>query len=115
MTTVRLTYEAPAEREDDVVAALWELGTSGVQVMAGGAGRVRLESYFEEPVPAGALDAAGLGPGVELVGRAAVPAEDWLAPYRELARPEAIGERLVVDPREPGAEAVDGSTLGEGG
>ena len=114
MTTIRLTYETPAEREDDLVAALWELGTLGVQVVAGEAGRVFLEGYFAEPVPAGALDAAGLGPGVKLVGRAAVPAEDWLASYREMARPEAIGERLLVDPREPESEPVDRSTLGEG-
>jgi len=106
MTTMRLTYEVPAEREDDLVAALWELGTSGVQVLAGDAGRVRLESYFAEPVPPGALDAAGLGDGVELVGRVEVPEEDWLAPYRELAQPEAVGERLLVDPREPETAAV---------
>ncbi len=106
MTTVRLTYEAPAEREDDAVAALWDLGTLGVEVVAGGPGLVRLESYFEEPVPGGALEAGALGPGAVLVGRSEVPATDWLAPYRELAQPEAIGERLLIDPREPEVEAA---------
>jgi len=108
MTTVRLTYQAPADREDDLVARLWELGTLGVQILMGEAGRVRLESYFAEPVPAGALEVGALGPGVELVGRSEVPVEDWLASYRELAQPERVGERLVVDPREPEAEPVDG-------
>ena len=114
MTTTRLTYRAPIDREDDLVALLWELGTLGVQVIGGSSGRVRLESYFAEPVPAAALEPGALGPGVELVGRSEVPVTDWLAPYREMARPEAIGERLVVDPREPEAVPVEGSVAGEG-
>lgn len=114
MTTIRLIYTAPADSEDDLVAALWELGTLGVQVVSGGPGRVRLESYFEEPVPAGALEVAGLGAGVELTGRVEVPVEDWLAPYREMARPEAIGRRLLVDPREPETEPAVDPTLSEG-
>lgn len=97
MTTYRLIYETPAEREDDVIAGLWELGTSGVQVVTGAGGVVRLEAYFEEPVPAGAEEVAGAA----LLGREVVPAEDWLASYRERARPVPVGERLLLDPRDP--------------
>jgi len=97
MTTYRFIYEIPAEREDDVVAGLWELGTSGVQVVAGVGGTVRLEAYFEEPVPAGVEEVAG----AVLTGREVVPAEDWLASYRERACPVTVGERLLLDPRDP--------------
>lgn len=97
MTTHRFIYEAAAEREDDVVAALWELGTSGVQVVAVPGGSVRLEAYFEEPVPPGVEEVAG----VALSGREPVPAEDWLASYRETALPVRVGERLLLDPRDP--------------
>lgn len=113
MTTQRLIFSVPAEREDDLVAALWELGTSGVQVLSAGSepDKLRIEAYFEEPVPAGAGRPPGL-PEAELVGREEVPARDWLAPYRELARPIRVGERLVLDPRDP-ADALDREGSGE--
>lgn len=107
MTTQRLIFTAPERREDDLVAALWELGTLGVQVLEGAGGEVRVEAYFDEPVPDGAAEEPSSVPGVELVGWEEVPVEDWLAPYRELARPLPVGERLLLDPRDPddGAEA----------
>ncbi len=92
--TMRVSYLVPAEREDELVAALWELGTSGVQVIEAGDGRLRLEAYFEGDAP-GAV--SGIGP--EAVCE--VPATDWLAAYREAARPFPVGERLWLDPREP--------------
>jgi ribosomal protein L11 methyltransferase len=92
---------------------LWDLGTSGVQVLAGGARKVRVEAYFEEPVPVG-VESAARGAGAELLGREAVAAEDWLATYRELARPIRVGHRLVLDPRDPDDEAgADASEEGE--
>ncbi|HEV8630610.1 MAG TPA: 50S ribosomal protein L11 methyltransferase, partial [Thermoanaerobaculia bacterium] len=33
-----------------------------------------------------------------------VAEQDWLAPYRALAQPLPVGERLLLDPREPGAQ-----------
>lgn len=113
MTTQRLIFTAPETREDDLVAALWELGTLGVQVLESGGGEVRVEAYFDEPVPDGAAEEPSSVPGVELVGWEEVPVEDWLAPYRELARPLPVGERLLLDPRDPddvaGEAAVGGS------
>jgi ribosomal protein L11 methyltransferase len=96
MTSVRVRYLVPPEREEEVVAALWELGTLGVQVVEAGAGEVRLEAYFDGPAP-GAV--AGIAP----MGSEQVPAQDWLASYRAAARPFPVGERLWLDPREPEA------------
>lgn len=36
-----------------------------------------------------------------------VPEQDWLAPWREQARPFAVGERFLLDPREPEAALAE--------
>ncbi|HUF79282.1 MAG TPA: 50S ribosomal protein L11 methyltransferase, partial [Thermoanaerobaculia bacterium] len=69
-------------------------GTLGVQVLDGENGTVRLEAYFEEDGPEGL-------PGARFLGAEEVPAADWLAPYREAAQPFPVGERLLLDPRDP--------------
>lgn len=92
---LKTTYLASEEQEDDIVAELWERGTLGVQVLAGEeTGTVRLEAYFEG---AGPVEIAG----ATFLGAEEVPAADWLAPYREAARPFPVGERLLLDPRDP--------------
>lgn len=96
MTTRRLTYFVPAEREEELVAVLWELGTLGVQVIEAGGGELRLEAYFDGPAPTAVA-------GIEAAEVREVPAEDWLAPWRARARPFPVGARLWLDPREPGA------------
>ncbi len=93
---MRVTYLVPAEREDEMVAALWELGTLGVQVIEAAGGEVRLEAYFDAEAP-------GAVAGAQPAGSQEVPAEDWLASYRAAARPFPVGERLWLDPREPDA------------
>jgi ribosomal protein L11 methyltransferase len=104
MSYLRQTYLVRAgEEEDALVAGLWEAGTLGVEVIAEGDGRVRLEAYF----PAGGGLVAGLG-GVEVAGEVVVEEKDWLAPYRERALPFRLGRRFVVDPREPSEEAAVG-------
>ena len=102
MSYLRQTYLVRAgEEEDKVVAGLWEAGTLGVEVIAEGGGRVRLEAYF--PAGGGVVGEAGR---VERAGEVVVEEEDWLAPYRERALPFRLGRRFVVDPREPSEEVV---------
>ncbi|MFP3941066.1 MAG: 50S ribosomal protein L11 methyltransferase [Thermoanaerobaculia bacterium] len=96
MSVVRVSYRVPGDREEAAVAALWEAGTLGIQVLEGEAGTLRLEAYFEGPGPG---HVSGLAP----MGRAEVPAQDWLAPYREAAVPFPVGDRLLLDPRDPDA------------
>lgn len=96
---VRLSFVTAADREDDLVALLWEHGTLGVQVLEGEPGSVRLEAYFDDGGPREL-------PGARFEGAEEVPAVDWLAPYRESAVPFPVGERLLLDPRDPeGVEA----------
>jgi ribosomal protein L11 methyltransferase len=91
---VRLSYVVAAEEEDAAVAWLWERGTLGVQVLDGEPGTLRLEAYFEN-------DGSQELPGARFLGDEEVPAADWLAPYREAAQPFPVGERLLLDPRDP--------------
>jgi ribosomal protein L11 methyltransferase len=97
MAVTMAIYLVEEEREDDLVAELWERGTLGVQVLDGEEGMVRLEAYFDGAVP-GEL---GIG---RFLGAEAVPPADWMAGYREAARPFPVGERLLLDPRDPDGE-----------
>lgn len=97
MTIVRSAYLVGEEQEDDLVAELWERGTLGVQVLGGAEpGTVRLEAYFEGEPPEELL----IG---RFLGSEEVPPADWLAAYRQAARPFPVGERLLLDPRDPEA------------
>jgi ribosomal protein L11 methyltransferase len=98
---LRLGGASSEDLEDLVVAALWEAGTLGVESLPG-----RLIAYFPpDTSPAvieGALDGAGLGEARPVVeGFEEQGDEDWMAAYREHARPFAVGARFLLDPREP--------------
>ena len=112
MTYLQRTYDLPAELEDEFSAALWKAGTLGAETVET-EGRVRLEAWFEP----GAEEVEGAPAwrerGVAFLGEAAAPVIDWLAAYRASAVPFPVGERFVVDPREPGHG--EGPELGEEG
>jgi ribosomal protein L11 methyltransferase len=97
MPYLRRIYLVPPDLEDAFVGDLWLAGTLGVQSTAGADGRVRLEAWF----PGGSAPAVPLPPGVEPAAEEPVPDADWLAAYRERARPFPVGRSLFVDPREP--------------
>jgi ribosomal protein L11 methyltransferase len=99
----RRVYHVPGELEETFVADLWMEGTLGVRSEPGPAGRVRLEAWFdyaETPYDEELWRARG----VELVAAEEVPQGDWLASWREWARPFPIGDSLLLDPREPDEE-----------
>jgi ribosomal protein L11 methyltransferase len=69
-----------ADREDDATFALWEAGTSGIEVRATAVGQVELVAYFRgEPSPA---ELARALPGAS-IRPTAVPEVDWVARFRE--------------------------------
>jgi ribosomal protein L11 methyltransferase len=112
----RRVYLLPPDLEDLLVAGLWSAGTAGVESAPEKDGRVRLTAYF----PAGDSPEIETPSGVELVAAEPVPETDWLAVYRERARPFPIARTLFVDPREPReprepaeppAEVPEGRTL----
>ncbi len=84
------------------MADLWLAGTLGVHSSSGPDGRLRLEAWF--PLEAAPLQ---VGTGVELAAEETVADADWLAAYRERARPFPVGRTLFVDPREPGEEPAE--------
>jgi ribosomal protein L11 methyltransferase len=103
MPYLRRIYLAPPELEEPFVGDLWLAGTLGVQTTAEADGRVRLEAWF----PAGSAPVGPLPPGVEAVADEPVPETDWLAAYRERARPFPVGRSLFIDPREPEEEPAE--------
>lgn len=110
MPYLRRIYFVPPELEETFVGDLWLAGTLGVQSTVEPDGRVRLEAWF----PAGSVPAVSLPPDVEPAGDEPVPDSDWLAAYRERARPFPVGRSLFVDPREPDeapAEVPEGRRL----
>jgi ribosomal protein L11 methyltransferase len=99
---LRRFYLLPPDLEDLAVADLWEAGTLGVQSTTAADGRTRLEAWF--PLDTGPVE---MGPGIEEDGEETVPDADWLAAWREKAKPFPIGKTLFVDPREPDEELVE--------
>lgn len=107
--TFRLPAHPPVGLEDELTADLWAVGTAGIELaeeVDEGATRVRAEAWFGE----GVLEEAALEHlvrrwrrrGVEVAAPETVPEADWLALWREGARPIPVGGRLLLDPREPG-------------
>jgi ribosomal protein L11 methyltransferase len=99
----RRIYLVPPDLEEPFVGDLWLAGTLGVQTTAEADGRVRLEAWF----PAGSAPGGSLPPGVEPMADEPVPDSDWLAAYRERARPFPVGRSLFIDPREPGEDPAE--------
>jgi ribosomal protein L11 methyltransferase len=102
--------EAPAEREDELVARLWALGCQGSwSEPSAVAGRTRLHAFFAaDELPDAARLAAALAAGgdVELSAAEPVAERDWQEEWRAAAQPIAVAGRFLVDPREPAAGSV---------
>jgi ribosomal protein L11 methyltransferase len=82
-----------ATREDDATAALWDAGTTGIEVKPAPDRRVELVAYFS-----GAADLADLEralPGAEIAA-CPVPDVDWVARFREGFQPLRVGRFRVV-------------------
>lgn len=103
------SYLVPPLLEEAVAGLLWEAGTLGLETREERDGRVRVEAWFGGEVAADPL-AGRAGEGVEAFGGRQVEEADWLAAYRDKARPFAVGRRFWVDPREPGL--AGGAPLG---
>jgi ribosomal protein L11 methyltransferase len=97
MPYLRRLFLVPPELEDDFSADLWEAGTLGVRSDAAADGRVLVEAWFAPDAPPFEVS----WPGIEMTAEEPVPDTDWLAEYRERARPFPVAFSLFVDPREP--------------
>ncbi len=109
MPEIRRIYLVPARLEELFAAELWAAGTLGLEIKPHDGDRVRMEAYFDEASLEPDLSAMGLEEmeEVESVGKEPVPQVDWLARYRENARPFTVGRRLLLDPREPDEPPCD--------
>ena len=95
-----------ADREDEATTALWDVGTSGLEVKPAGDGRVELVAYFDALPDLGGLD--GALPGAA-IARCPVPEVDWVARFREGFRPFKVGRFEVVprwEARAPSAKTL---------
>lgn len=104
---LRLEFHLLHDSDDLLMAELWSRGTLGVEQSLADGGARRLVAYFSAPPPARLPDIGDplwSDSGAELVRVERLEEEDWLAEYRRRASPFPVGERLLVDPREPGEE-----------
>jgi ribosomal protein L11 methyltransferase len=105
----RASLRLPADREEAAVAAFWEAGCLGVEVLSTsrqrGAPRLTLRAYFPgksarrtlERRLRGALAAAGLADRRPPALRAIAPSP-WVAKWQKSLRPMAIGRTFLVVP-----------------
>lgn len=95
MSQQRVVYRVAAEDEERLVARLWQFGTLGVETREGAEGSVLVDAYFAGEPPSAAMVA-----GASVMESGPAAATDWLAVWRETARPLEVGERFLLDPRE---------------
>jgi ribosomal protein L11 methylase PrmA len=112
MTHLRRVYRLAAELEEDLVSDLWLAGTLGVHSEPEPGGGLRLTAWFAPPY----ASAPAPRPGIECLSEDEVAEIDWMARYRQLARPFPVGRTLLVDPGEPeeGAGEAGPATAGQG-
>jgi ribosomal protein L11 methyltransferase len=121
MSYLRRVFAVAPQAHEELVVALWEANTLGVEELGveelgvpelgaealgneahatpSGAS-LRLVAYFAADALAVELPA-----GAALLEEGPFAAEDWLAGYRAHAQPLTVGERFLLDPREPDAAA----------
>ena len=85
---VSLRLQCDAEKKDELIAALWEDGTTGITEIDLNANRVELRAFFDVP-----FDAAAYGGTWE-----EEPDVDWAAETRARWPGIAVGERFWVVP-----------------
>jgi ribosomal protein L11 methyltransferase len=100
-----LLITVPAEDEDAATTALWEAGTTGIEVCSA-PGSVALLAYFHQAPPDEALLSLPSGARVRPTE---VPEADWVARFREGFRSFRVGSFHVSPPweaREPGRHVL---------
>jgi ribosomal protein L11 methyltransferase len=96
-----------ASDEEYFLAEMVSLETLGLEKLDTGSDEcIAYLAYFRQPAGVAVqMFVEGVRPvrGVRLVASRQVASQDWLAPYRQKARPFPLGKYWWIDPREPGA------------
>lgn len=96
MDTLAFRVSLPEASEDEASGVLWDLGTTGLEVLRAPEGRALLLAYFEErPGLREALTTALLPLGARIEATP-VPEVDWVARFRETFRGFAVGRFRVA-------------------
>jgi ribosomal protein L11 methyltransferase len=111
-TYIRWRLELPQDVEGILTAELWAGGCLGIEVQAAERrrDRLRFEVYFPRPLPAAARDLdleRWRSYGVERLAAGPFAERDWLAGYRQRARPIDLGRGFRVEVGDP-ARPPDG-------
>lgn len=102
---VRLRFSVPIEQEETLAGWLWSAGGAGLELDPEPAGgRLTGWLYFDEeaaPDAGARATFAAWCAGGTLGAAEPVAGRDWLEPWRTRSGPIEIGDRFLVDPREP--------------
>ena len=99
-----LHVDAPAELEDEISGWLFAAGGEGSWTEALSGDRIRIHAFFDESALPDDERLAALTRAFAEVERSAlvaVPPRDWGETWRRGAQPILVGDRFLIDPREP--------------
>jgi ribosomal protein L11 methyltransferase len=96
--TVAFRLSLPDAVEDQATGALWDLGTTGIEVLRAPEGQALLLAYFEARPGLREALAAALEPLAARIEPAPVPEVDWVARFRESFRGFSVGRFRVAPP-----------------
>jgi ribosomal protein L11 methyltransferase len=98
---VELRCEAPTRLEDQLTELVACFSSLGSEIAVDDHGRLSISVYFHTTEMGDAHELAGRlrrGGATDVVIRV-IPDRDWIAPYRQLAKPFEIGQQWWIDPR----------------
>lgn len=97
------TYRLPQGEEDLFSGQVWSQGILGVELNPMAENQLEAVVYYPSSSPQGDPFATPewRARGVTLVSQELLQSQDWVAEYRRLAQPFALGRGFWVDPRDP--------------
>lgn len=101
MDTLAFRLSLPEAAEDEATGVLWDLGTTGIEVLRAPEGWALLLAYFEGRPGLGVTLTAALEPLGAQVVATPVPEVDWVARFRESFRGFAVGRFRVAPAWDP--------------
>jgi len=98
MDVLAFRVSLPEAKEDEATGVLWDLGTTGIEVLRAPEGRALLLAYFRDRAGLGEALQTALDPLGARLEATAVPEVDWVSRFRETFRGFAAGRFRIAPP-----------------